>query len=62
MSYSKWVLLALGVTAVGAGVGLSLAQNMGMQKLGKLEGEVSIVAWPGYIERLGDGLREIHQM
>jgi putative spermidine/putrescine transport system substrate-binding protein len=47
----KWVLLALGVTAVGAGIGLSLAQNMGMQKLGKLEGEVSIVAWPGYIER-----------
>jgi putative spermidine/putrescine transport system substrate-binding protein len=47
----KWVLLALGVTAVGAGIGLSMAQNMGMQKLGKLEGEVSIVAWPGYIER-----------
>jgi putative spermidine/putrescine transport system substrate-binding protein len=47
----KWVLLALGVTAVGAGIGLSTAQNMGMQKLGKLEGEVSIVAWPGYIER-----------
>jgi putative spermidine/putrescine transport system substrate-binding protein len=51
MRYTKWVLLALGVTAVGAGIGLSLAQNMGMQKLGKLEGEVSIVAWPGYIER-----------
>jgi putative spermidine/putrescine transport system substrate-binding protein len=46
----KWVLLALGITALGAGIGLSLAQNMG-QKLGKLEGEVSIVAWPGYIER-----------
>jgi putative spermidine/putrescine transport system substrate-binding protein len=51
MKHTKWVLLALGVTAVGAGIGLSLAQNMGMQKLGKLEGEVSIVAWPGYIER-----------
>jgi putative spermidine/putrescine transport system substrate-binding protein len=51
MKYSKWVLLALGVTAVGAGIGLSTAQTMGMQKLGKLEGEVSIVAWPGYIER-----------
>jgi putative spermidine/putrescine transport system substrate-binding protein len=51
MKYTKWVLLALGVTAVGAGIGLSTAQNMGMQKLGKLEGEVSIVAWPGYIER-----------
>ena len=51
MKYTKWVLLALGVTAVGAGIGLSMAQNMGMQKLGKLEGEVSIVAWPGYIER-----------
>jgi putative spermidine/putrescine transport system substrate-binding protein len=50
MKQTKWVLLALGVTAVGAGIGLSLAQNMG-QKLGKLEGEVSIVAWPGYIER-----------
>jgi putative spermidine/putrescine transport system substrate-binding protein len=51
MKHTKWVLLALGVTAVGAGIGLSTAQNMGMQKLGKLEGEVSIVAWPGYIER-----------
>ncbi len=51
MKYTRWVLLALGVTAVGAGIGLSTAQNMGMQKLGKLEGEVSIVAWPGYIER-----------
>jgi putative spermidine/putrescine transport system substrate-binding protein len=51
MKHTRWVLLALGVTAVGAGIGLSLAQNMGMQKLGKLEGEVSIVAWPGYIER-----------
>jgi putative spermidine/putrescine transport system substrate-binding protein len=51
MKHTKWVLLALGVTAVGAGIGLSLAQNMSMQKLGKLEGEVSIVAWPGYIER-----------
>ncbi len=51
MKYTRWVLLALGVTAVGAGIGLSMAQNMGMQKLGKLEGEVSIVAWPGYIER-----------
>ena len=51
MKHTKWVLLALGVTAVGAGIGLSLAQTMGMQKLGKLEGEVSIVAWPGYIER-----------
>jgi putative spermidine/putrescine transport system substrate-binding protein len=51
MKHTKWVLLALGITAVGAGIGLSTAQNMGMQKLGKLEGEVSIVAWPGYIER-----------
>jgi putative spermidine/putrescine transport system substrate-binding protein len=51
MKHTKWVLLALGVTAVGAGIGLSMAQTMGMQKLGKLEGEVSIVAWPGYIER-----------
>ena len=51
MKHTKWVLLALGVTAVGAGIGLSLAQNMAMQKLGKLEGEVSIDAWPGYIER-----------
>jgi putative spermidine/putrescine transport system substrate-binding protein len=51
MKHTRWVPLALGVTAVGAGIGLSMAQNMGMQKLGKLEGEVSIVAWPGYIER-----------
>jgi putative spermidine/putrescine transport system substrate-binding protein len=50
MKYSRWVLLALGLTATGAGIGLSMAQTMS-QKLGKLEGEVSIVAWPGYIER-----------
>jgi putative spermidine/putrescine transport system substrate-binding protein len=51
MKHTKWVVSALGIAAVGTGMGLSLAQNMGMPKLGKLEGEVSIVAWPGYIER-----------
>jgi putative spermidine/putrescine transport system substrate-binding protein len=43
---------AAAALALGAHVGAASAQGKGpMQKLGKGEGRVDIVAWPGYIER-----------
>ena len=38
-------------TAAALGVGLGAAQAAPLQKVGKGEGRVDIVAWPGYIER-----------
>jgi putative spermidine/putrescine transport system substrate-binding protein len=39
------------MTAAGIAVGASFAQADMLQKVGAGEGEVAIVAWPGYIER-----------
>jgi putative spermidine/putrescine transport system substrate-binding protein len=39
------------MTAAGIGVGAAFAQADMLQKVGPGEGEVAIVAWPGYIER-----------
>ncbi|MFN9389591.1 MAG: spermidine/putrescine ABC transporter substrate-binding protein, partial [Betaproteobacteria bacterium] len=38
-------------TAAALGVSLGAAQAAPLQKIGKGEGRVDIVAWPGYIER-----------
>ena len=43
-------LVGAAAVALMCGSGAALAQKM-VQKLGKGEGKVDIVAWPGYIER-----------
>ncbi len=47
--FSKLALM----TAAGIGVGAAFAQADMLQKVGAGEGEVAIVAWPGYIENGG---------
>jgi putative spermidine/putrescine transport system substrate-binding protein len=47
---NRFTRLAL-MTAAGIGVGAAFAQADMLQKVGPGEGEVAIVAWPGYIER-----------
>jgi len=47
---SRFTRLAL-MTAAGIAVGAAFAQADMLQKVGAGEGEVAIVAWPGYIER-----------
>ncbi|WP_395018994.1 ABC transporter substrate-binding protein [Dongia sp.] len=47
---SRFSKLAL-MTAAGIAVGATFAQADMLQKVGAGEGEVAIVAWPGYIER-----------
>ena len=47
MKLLKYATIALGVSGL---CGVSLAQQQ-VQKLGKSEGQVDIVAWAGYIER-----------
>ena len=44
-------LVAAALAAAGLAVGAVSAQPKMLQKLGKGEGKVDIVAWPGYIER-----------
>src|SRR5262245_43049592 len=45
--FSKLALMS----AAGIAVGAAFAQADMLQKVGAGEGEVAIVAWPGYIER-----------
>ena len=47
MKFLKYAAVAMGVMAIGSA---GLAQQP-LQKLGKGEGQVDIVAWAGYIER-----------
>src|SRR5262249_6711240 len=52
MTRIRWPVA--GIAGVAGLIGLSLAQLSAaapLKKVGKGEGEVSIVAWPGYIER-----------
>ena len=45
------VALTAAIAAAGLAIGTASAQPKMVQKLGKGEGKVDIVAWPGYIER-----------
>jgi putative spermidine/putrescine transport system substrate-binding protein len=45
------VALTAAIAAAGLAIGTASAQPKMVQKLGKGEGRVDIVAWPGYIER-----------
>jgi putative spermidine/putrescine transport system substrate-binding protein len=47
---NRFTRLAL-MTAAGIAVGAAFAQADMLQKVGQGEGEVAIIAWPGYIER-----------
>jgi putative spermidine/putrescine transport system substrate-binding protein len=47
----KPVLVLYAALAAALVAGPALAQKGALQKLGKAEGQVDIVAWPGYIER-----------
>jgi len=47
---SKWVVRLL-AGVVGASIPLSASLAAKIEKLGAAEGQVNIVAWPGYIER-----------
>ena len=49
---SRFTRLAL-MTAAGIAVGAAFVQADKLQKVGAGEGEVAIVAWPGYIENGG---------
>ncbi|HEX6720093.1 MAG TPA: extracellular solute-binding protein, partial [Burkholderiaceae bacterium] len=51
MSRSSLPLASLAAAATLAITAPALAQKGALQKLGKGEGSVDIVAWPGYIER-----------
>jgi putative spermidine/putrescine transport system substrate-binding protein len=51
MTRSPLALVAAAAAAAFAAHTAALAQQGMLQKLGKAEGQVDIVAWPGYIER-----------
>ncbi len=51
MSGTAIRLAVFGVVAAAAMAATGTASAQSLQKLGKAEGEVAIVAWPGYIER-----------
>ncbi len=48
---SRWLACTMGAALLIAFSPAAMAQKGPMQKLGKGEGRVDIVAWPGYIER-----------
>jgi putative spermidine/putrescine transport system substrate-binding protein len=58
MAIVKRSLLGAAAAALAFGHGAAFAQKM-VQKIGKGEGKVDIVAWPGYIER-GETVKEFN--